>query len=109
MRKRILVVDDNQDAADTLSRLVQALGCEARAVYCGQSAVEEAAAFQPDMALIDIGMPDLDGCRTVELIRQQRVCDHPVFVAVTGWLREEDKHEAYDSGFDFYVPKPMTV
>lgn len=108
MHKRILVVDDNHDAADTLARVVESLGCEAKAVYDGRQAVEEIASFQPAMALIDIGMPGLDGCQTVALIRKQRVSDHPVFVAVTGWLRQEDKWEAYDSGFDFYVPKPIS-
>lgn len=109
MRERILVVDDERDTADSLARLIESLGYEAKAVYDGSQAIEQAGAFLPDMALIDIGMPDLNGYETVARIRQQRGSQHVILVAVTGWTREEDKQRAYECGFDLHVPKPMSA
>lgn len=109
MGERILVVDDNQDAADSLAKLIQSLGYEARAVYGGKQALDETASFQPDMALLDIGMPDLDGYQTVTELRQRRGQVHLIVVAVTGKSSDEDKRQAYESGFDLHVAKPMDV
>ena len=108
MDERVLVVDDSRDTADSLARLIEAFGYEVKAVYDGQQAIEAAASFAPDMALIDIGMPGLDGYETVTRIRQQRGSTHVILVAVTGWTREEDKRRAYECGFDLHVAKPMT-
>ena len=107
MNEHVLVVDDNRDTADGLARLINSFGYKARAVYGGQEAVDESAAFHPDMALIDIGMPDLDGYETVRRIREQRTNVHVIIVAVTGWSRDEDKRRAYEVGFDLHVAKPM--
>jgi len=107
MKEHVLVVDDNRDTADGLARLISSFGYEARAVYGGEEAIEETVAFLPDMALIDIGMPDLDGYETVKRIRQQRGNVHIIIVAVTGWSRDEDKRRAYEAGFDLHVAKPM--
>jgi len=106
---RILVVDDDRATADTLALLIQAFGYEAKAVYSGQAAVEQVVLFQPDMALIDIGMPERNGYDTVAAIRQQPGGTHVILVAVTGWSRDEDKHRAYEAGFDLHVTKPMRV
>src|SRR5262245_26737078 len=102
MGERILIVDDDHDTADTLARLIQTFGYEAKAVYDGLQAVEQLNTFSPDMALIDIGMPQRDGYETVSRIRQQGGT-HVILVAVTGWSRDEDKRRAYDSGFDLHV------
>jgi len=107
MKEHVLVVDDNRDTADGLARLINSYGYEARAVYGGEDAIRETAAFQPDMALVDIGMPDLDGYETVKRIRQERGNVHVIIVAVTGWSRDEDKRRAYEAGFDLHVAKPM--
>jgi CheY-like chemotaxis protein len=107
--ERILIVDDDRATADTLSLLIRTLGCEAKAVYSGQAAVDAIAAFEPDMALIDIGMPGRDGYATVAGIRQQPGGTHVILVAVTGWGRDEDKRRAYDAGFDLHVTKPMRL
>jgi len=107
--ERILVVDDDRATADTLALLVQTLGYEAKAVYSGQAAVEQVSLFEPDMALIDIGMPERDGYDTVAAMRQQPGGTHVILVAVTGWSRDEDKRRAYESGFDLHVTKPMRV
>ena len=108
MHERILVVDDNRDTADSLALLINAFGYETKAVYDGQQAIEQAREFLPDMALIDIGMPGLNGYETVEQIRKQRGSAEIVLVAVTGWSRPEDKKRAYECGFDLHVAKPMS-
>jgi CheY-like chemotaxis protein len=105
--ERILVVDDNRDAADSLARLIRSLGYEVRSVYGGKDALEETASFLPDMAFVDIGMPDLDGYETVTELRQRRGQVHLIVVAVTGHNSDEDKRRAYDCGFDLHVAKPM--
>jgi CheY-like chemotaxis protein len=109
MTERILVVDDDRATADTLALLIRTLGYEAKAVYSGEDAVEQILKFEPDMALIDIGMPQRDGYDTVAGIRQQPGGMHVILVAVTGWSRDEDKRRAYESGFDLHVTKPMRV
>jgi len=107
MEERILVVDDDRDTADTMAKLIRTLGYEAKPVYDGLQAVEEVAAYAPDMALIDISMPEHDGYETVELIRQLPEGLHCILVAVTGWARQQDKSRAYEAGFDLHVTKPM--
>lgn len=107
MEERILVVDDDRDTADTMARLIQAMGFDAKPVYDGLQAVEEVVAYSPDMALIDIGMPEHDGYETVERIRKLPEGIHMILVAVTGWARDADKRRAYDAGFDLHVAKPM--
>ena len=87
--------------------LIGTLGYEARAVYSGQAAVDLIPTYEPDMALIDIGMPERDGYDTVASIRRQPGGTHVILVAVTGWSRDEDKRRAYESGFDLHVTKPM--
>jgi CheY-like chemotaxis protein len=107
--ERILVVDDNRDAADTLARLIRSFGHEVKTVYDGLTALEEVGEFEPDMALVDIGMPGLNGYETISQLRQRRGNVHLIAVAVTAWSRDEDKLQAYESGFDLHVAKPMTL
>jgi CheY-like chemotaxis protein len=109
MYERILVVDDEPDAANTLARLISIFGYEARAVYNGNEAVEEAARLSPEMVLIDIEMPDVDGYETARRIRSQPGGLQTILVAVTGWTRREDKTQAYACGFDLHVAKPLTL
>jgi two-component system, sensor histidine kinase len=107
MGGRILVVDDNRDAANALARLLAVRGYEAKVAYGGSEALEVAAGFPFDMAFIDIGMPDLNGYETAAKLRQIRASSDVIFVALTGWSREEDKKQAYDAGFHVHVAKPM--
>jgi CheY-like chemotaxis protein len=109
MKERILVVDDQRDIADALTRLLQTLGYEAKALYDGRRAVDEAASFLPDLMFIDIGMPDIDGYQTVAKIRGHRECAHAILIALTGWSAPEDRHRAYESGFDLHIAKPMNI
>jgi CheY-like chemotaxis protein len=105
---RILVVDDIRDCADALAHLLIVMGYEAKAVYSGQDAIEQAAIFLPDLAFIDIGMPGLNGYETVARIRQERDSIHLILVALTGWTNPDDKQRAYTAGFDMHVGKPMS-
>jgi CheY-like chemotaxis protein len=109
MDEHILVVDDNRDAADGLARLIAGFGYPVQAVYDGEQAVAVAATFAPDMALIDIGMPGLDGFETVKQIRKQRAAAQVILVAVTGRSDDEDKRRAYECGFDLFEPKPLGI
>jgi PAS domain S-box-containing protein len=105
--RRVLVVDDNADAARTLDTLLRSLGHETRAAYGGAEALRVAVEFRPDIVLLDIGMPDVDG---YEVARQLRNLENqPAFriVAITGWGQEPDRQKAKEAGFDVHLVKPV--
>jgi CheY-like chemotaxis protein len=106
-QRRILVADDNQDAAITLAMLLEAFGNEVRVAHDGAEAVEMAASFRPDAILLDIGMPKLNGYEACERIRLQEGGARAVIVALTGWGGEEDKERARSAGFDRHLVKPI--
>src|SRR5262245_22065584 len=108
MCARILVVDDDRDNADSLARLVTILGHEAITAYSGQQALEAARDLRPELALIDVEMPEMDGYETVAHMRRL-LGSGTVLVAVTGWSRKEDKQRATDSGFDLHYAKPLSL
>ena len=108
MSARILVVDDDHDNADSLARLVRILGQEPIVAYCGAQAVRVAEEQQPDLALIDISMPGMDGYETAARIRRL-TGGRTILVAVTGWTRAEDRQRAADAGFDLHYSKPISV
>jgi signal transduction histidine kinase/ActR/RegA family two-component response regulator len=104
---RVLVADDNRDAADTLSMLLALDGYEVRTVYGGRAAVSAAETFRPDVALLDIGMPEMDGYSAAKAIRQQRGGVDAYLIAITGWGQHEDKRRALEAGFAAHVTKPV--
>jgi PAS domain S-box-containing protein len=104
--KRILVADDNRDAAHSLAMMLRLAGQDVHAVHDGQEAVEAAAWFRPDLALLDIGMPKLNGFEAARHIREQPWGKNMVLVAITGWGQEEDKRRATEAGFDLHLTKP---
>jgi CheY-like chemotaxis protein len=108
MDNRILVVDDNREAADSLGRLLRALGREVTVTYGGQEAIAQAATLQPAIVFLDIAMPELDGYETARLIRRNEE-NRPVLVALTGFGSTSDKLAAYERGFDFHIPKPISL
>lgn len=108
-RHRILVVDDNKDAADSLAMLLALQGSEVRTAYDGLEAVEAAAAFEPDVILSDIGMPRMDGYEAAQQIRQQCRGRKVVLVAMTGWGQEEDRRRSIEAGFDLHLVKPVDL
>lgn len=106
-RRRILVADDNVDAAKSLTMLLSILGHEVCTAYDGLDAIELAGRFRPHIMLLDIGMPKLNGYDTARSIRQTGWGDDVLLVALTGWGQEEDKRRAADAGFDHHITKPV--
>ena len=103
---RVLVVDDNQDAAQSLAMLLEMTGHKVSLAYDGPSAVEEASAFHPDVVLLDIGLPKLNGYEVAQQIRQQDALKHTVLVALTGYGLESDRKRSLAAGFDHHLVKP---
>jgi PAS domain S-box-containing protein len=105
--KRVLIVDDNRNQARTLARLLDAMGHEATVAYDGAAALELAADFRPDVALIDIGLPGMSGYDVARRLREQPTFREVLLVAQTGWGREEDRQRAIEAGFDYHLVKPI--
>jgi signal transduction histidine kinase len=106
-KRRILAVDDNRDAADSLALILQMMGHEVQTAYDGREGVELAEAFRPDVVLLDIGMPRLNGYEAARHIRQQPWGQGVALIALTGWGQEEDKRRALEAGFDHHLTKPV--
>ena len=105
--RRVLIVDDNVDAALSLSLLLTSLGHESRVVHDGASALKMAAEFRPDTVLLDIGMPDLDGYEVARRLSALKK-EHPLrIIAVTGWGHEADRAKSREAGFDLHLVKPV--
>jgi PAS domain S-box-containing protein len=106
-RRRILVVDDNQDGAMSLADLLDAMGNQTQIAHDGLEALAVVEVFRPDVILMDIGMPKLNGYDTCRRIRQQPWGKNIVIVAQTGWGQEDDKKKSQEAGFDFHMIKPV--
>ena len=104
---RILVADDNRDAADSLAFMLRAGGHDVRIAYDGQQALDLAAAFRPSLALIDIGMPRMNGYDCARRLRAQRHGQSMTLVALTGWGQPDDRKRSLNAGFDHHVVKPV--
>ncbi|MCP3103995.1 ATP-binding protein [Myxococcus sp. K15C18031901] len=103
---RVLIVDDNRDAADVLAEALDLLGCETRVTYDGPSALQVAPDFQPELALLDIGLPVMDGYELARHLRRQRPQGLQL-VAVTGYGQESDRQRSREAGFDAHLVKPI--
>lgn len=103
---RILVVDDNKAAATMLKMVVKMLGNEVRTAHDGQQAVEVAAEFLPDVVLMDLGMPKMNGYEAARHIREQPWGRDMLLVALTGWGQDEDRERTQEAGFDHHLVKP---
>jgi CheY-like chemotaxis protein len=108
-RRRVLVVDDNRDAATSLAIMLRLMGNESKTAHDGLEALEVAAAFRPDLVLLDIGMPKLNGYDTARQIRKQSWGKHMTLVALTGWGQEEDRRKSREAGFDSHMVKPIQL
>ena len=106
-RLRVLVADDNHDAADTLAAMLRIMGHEVRTAYDGQQAVDAASAYQPDVAVLDIGMPRLNGYDAARSIRARQ--KEVLLLALTGWGQDEDKRRSHEAGFDHHLTKPADL
>jgi PAS domain S-box-containing protein len=103
---RVLVVDDNVDTVTTLAMLVRESGHEARTAYDGPAVLEAALDYRPDVVLLDIGLPGLDGFEVAKRLRQQPALKDAVLVALTGYGRESDRRRSQEAGFDHHLVKP---
>lgn len=107
--RRVLVADDNRDAANTLLSVLRMMGHEARVTYDGVEALAAAATFRPDIALLDLGMPRMDGLELARRIRAEPWGADVFLVALTGWGGEADRQRSRDAGFDRHVAKPIDI
>jgi CheY-like chemotaxis protein len=105
---RILVIDDNRDAADTLAMLLQAMGHSVNTVYDGAAALTVAQSLRPSLIFLDIGMPNMSGYEVAQAIRTMYWDKAPVLVAITGWGQEADRERAAAAGFDRHYVKPVS-
>jgi PAS domain S-box-containing protein len=103
---RLLVVDDNQDAATSLATLLRLQGHEVQIAYSGMAALEITKTYTPDAVFMDIGMPGLDGYEVARRLRQQPRLAKVVLVALTGWGQQEDRRRSAEAGFDHHLVKP---
>jgi CheY-like chemotaxis protein len=106
---RVLVVDDNLDAAEGLALLLRESGHEVRTAFDGPSGVETALDYRPDVVLLDIGLPGLDGYQVVRQMRQQPDLQSIVMIAITGYGQESDRQQALEAGFDYHLVKPVHI
>jgi CheY-like chemotaxis protein len=105
--QRILVVDDNHDAADTLALLLEFLNYEVRTAYDGRQAVDAAAEFKPDLVILDIHMPVMDGYEAAKQLRGRDGAHRTVLVALTAVATPEAQDKAKAAGFDIHLAKPV--
>jgi PAS domain S-box-containing protein len=103
---RILVADDNRDAADSLQRVLELYGHEVKVAYDGENALEVEKGFQPEIAVLDIGMPGASGYEVARAMRARRG-GSITLVALTGWGQEGDRRRAIEAGFDYHLTKPV--
>jgi PAS domain S-box-containing protein len=107
VRRRVLVADDNLDAAESLAMLLTMMGHEVRAAHDGAQAVDQAEQFRPDLILMDVGMPRVDGLQAASQIRSMAWGASPVIVALTGWGQEADRQRSKEAGCDVHLVKPL--
>ena len=107
--QRILVVDDNRDAADSLGVLLQTLGADVRVVHDGKAALDAFDAFHPRVTLLDIGMPGMDGYEVARRIRARPDAQGTALIALTGWGQERDRRRTAEAGFDCHLTKPVDI
>jgi signal transduction histidine kinase/CheY-like chemotaxis protein len=107
--QRILVVDDNHDAADTLALLLESDGAEVRVAYDGRAALAAAEAFLPSTVLLDIGMPGMDGWEVARRLRQDERYSGMRIIALTGWGQDSDRRQTRNRGFSHHLTKPVSL
>jgi signal transduction histidine kinase/ActR/RegA family two-component response regulator len=108
-KMQVLVVDDNQDAADSLTALLELDGFDVRAAYDGMAAIAAVEALAPDMIIMDLGMPGMDGYETARAIRQKPGGDRILLLALTGWGQSDARRRTLEAGFDHHLVKPVEL
>jgi two-component system CheB/CheR fusion protein len=106
---KVLVVDDNQDAADSCAMFLGLAGHDVQTAYTGSKALQFARTFHPDVVLLDIGLPDVDGYQLAQEMQRTLAGKKMVLIAISGWGQEEDKRRAYAAGFEHHLTKPIAA
>ena len=104
---KVLVVDDNVDAAKSVAMLLRTIGHDSRLAHDGDGAMQAALEYVPDVVLLDIGLPIIDGYEVAKWIRQAPALKNVVLVALTGYGQESDRHRTQEAGFDQHLVKPV--
>ena len=107
-RRRLMVIDDNKDAAESMSMLFELWGHEVICAYDGRAALETAVKYRPDAVFLDIGLPGMDGYEIAERLRELPESAHTVLVAITGYGQDEDRRRSREAGIDHHLVKPVS-
>jgi CheY-like chemotaxis protein len=107
--KRVLLVDDNTDACDSLAELLRECGHDVRVAHDGSAALRDAPGFQPDVIVLDIGLPGMDGYEVARRLRGEPRLSGAILVALTGYGEERHRRRAEESGFDHHMTKPVDL
>jgi len=108
-RMRVLVVDDCHDTCTSFAWLVEKWGYDCRTACDGRSAIEQEAAFEPEVILLDIGLPDIDGLEVLRRIRNRKPSSWPFVMCASGWADEATRAEAREAGCDAFLIKPLDL
>jgi two-component system CheB/CheR fusion protein len=106
-RRRVLVVEDNRDSAETLRELLELAGHEVTVAYSGPSGIETARQFQPEVVLCDLGLPEMDGYSVAAALRRQPATASARLIALSGYGQAEDRDRSRAAGFDLHLTKPF--
>jgi len=107
--RRILIVDDSRDGGESLAMLLRVLGAEVALAHSGRNALECVDSFKPDVVLLDIGMPGMDGYEVARRIRSNPANRHISLIALTGWGQDEDRKRSVAAGFNHHLVKPADI
>ena len=106
---RVLAVDDDKNCAKVMAWLLESLGHTAQIAHDGKTAIELANSVHPDMVLMDIGIPEMNGYQICQAMRDSPGLDHTLFVALTGWGQKEHRERSKEAGFDYHLVKPVNI
>jgi PAS domain S-box-containing protein len=109
LRRRVLVVDDNVDAANSIAMILRMSGYDVRCAYDGPAALEAARSYHPEVVVLDIGLPVMSGYEVAKKLREQEEFARIPIVAVTGYGQDEDRHRSFEAGFNCHLTKPVDV
>ncbi|HEU4653774.1 MAG TPA: ATP-binding protein [Steroidobacteraceae bacterium] len=107
--RKVLITDDNKDTARSWAALLELEGCQTRTAFSASEAMRVVEEFQPDVALLDIGMPDINGYELARMLRSTPLGRKLFLVAITGWGQQQDKFKAHEAGFDAHLTKPVNL
>ncbi len=108
-RCRVLVIDDNADIRESVATVISLLGHQVLTAIDGEEGMQSGRQFQPDLVLMDVGLPGMSGYDVAQLMRAEAWGRRAVLAAMTGWAQESDRQQAVAAGFDVHVPKPVEL